>query len=169
MKHQIFTPFLVTFIILFLCSLNSQAKEQAIDLTRCNSGTCTHLSEEDGLKAMRCEARSIGWSNNGYEALETFTAHEMGLLGFIDGQKNINTIIKWIDSDGDYFLTGLRSNKEDPNVRGGTGKWKGVKGDLKHEQIRTGKSLPQGTFMNCYRVTGTLELPGVTGTLELPD
>jgi hypothetical protein len=41
----------------------------------------------------------------------------------------------------------------------GTGKWKGIKGEIKDNGITTDKFIAPGTFQACSRYLGTFELP----------
>jgi hypothetical protein len=61
MKYRSIFPLLVRLASLILGSSLSQAKQQKIDLTRCATGNCGHLSTEKGLKTMPGEAKGIGW------------------------------------------------------------------------------------------------------------
>jgi len=104
MKHLKIATVLVILSALILGPDISQAKQQKIDLTRCETGTCAHLSTEKGLKTMSCEAKGIGWSNNEYQELADFTTPDMCVLGFIAGGKNILYYSKVMDGDGDYII-----------------------------------------------------------------
>ena len=140
-------------IILFSFPVTPQAKEQTIDLTVCVAGTCDVLSEAQDWETESCEARGIGWSNKDFNPLETFTVFIKSLLAIQEGKWHMNTLIKYLDSQGDYIV--FRNNK----VFGGTGKWEGVTGEIQRKFIRMGKSMPTNNFANCHNVTGTFEMP----------
>lgn len=140
-------------IILFSFPVTSQAKEQTIDLTVCVAGTCDVLSEAQDWETESCEARGIGWSNKDFNPLETFTVFAKSLLAIQEGKWHMNTLFKYLDSEGDYIV--FRNKK----VFGGTGKWEGVTGEIQTKFIRMGKSMPTNNFANCHNVTGTFEMP----------
>ena len=153
MKSQIVITLSIMLIMLFLDSSTTQAKEQAIDLTRCTAGTCDRLSTADDFRTMSCRSRGIGWSNNDYKPLETYAVFARDLLGINNDKWDFNSLVKIVDSEGDHIV--IRNGK----VYGGTGKWKGVTGELKGKWIRNAKSLPTGNYANCSHVTGTFEIP----------
>lgn len=140
-------------IILFSFQVNAHAKEQSIDLTVCVAGTCDILSEAQNWETESCEARGIGWTNNDFDPLETFTVFLKSLLAIQEGKWHMNTLFKYLDSEGDYIV--FRNKK----VFGGTGKWEGVSGEIQTKFIRMGKSMPTNNFANCHNVTGTFEMP----------
>jgi hypothetical protein len=88
MKYLSISPLLVRPVSLTLGSSISQAKQQKIDLTRCATGNCAHLSAEKGLKTMHGEAKGIDWSNNECKKIADFTTHDRCVLGFIAGEKH---------------------------------------------------------------------------------
>ena len=153
MKRQAVVALPIMFIVLFLGLSISQAKEQVIDFTRCIAGTCDRLSTADHFRTMSCDARGIGWSNNDFKPLETFAILNRCLLGIKNDKWTIDCFNKYVDSDGDHLV--IHSGK----VYGGTGKWKGVTGEIKGKWIRRVTSLPTGNFTNCSHVTGTFEIP----------
>ena len=154
MKRQSLVTLPIMFIILFLGSSITQAKEQVIDLTRCIAGTCERLSTADHFRTMSCQSRGVGWSNTDYKPLETFAVFEKAILGIKEDNKwTSNSFVKYVDSDGDHIV--FHSKK----VYGGTGKWKGVTGEIQGKWIRRVTSLPTGNYTNCSHVTGTFEIP----------
>lgn len=154
MKRQAVVTLSITFIILFLSSSTTEAKEQVIDLTRCLAGTCDFLSTADDFRTMSCQSRGIGWSDNDYKPLESFAVFEKAILGIKEDKEwTINGFVKYVDQDGDHIVF---LNKK---VYGGTGKWKGVTGEVKSKWIRRITSLPTGNYTNCSHVTGTFEIP----------
>ena len=105
MKRQAVVTLPILFIILFLGSSTTQAKELVIDVTRCVAGTCDRLSTADDFRTMTCEARGIGWSNNDYKPLETFTVFDRTLLGIKEDKRyDFNSFVKWLDSEGDHIV-----------------------------------------------------------------
>ena len=154
MKRQAVVTLPILFIILFLGSSTTQAKELVIDVTRCVAGTCDPLSDAEDFRTMSCKSRGIGWSNNDYKPLETFAVFGRTLLGIQEEKKwDFNSFVKWVDSDGDHIVF------RDKKIYGGTGKWKRVTGEVQWKRLRNAKSLPTGNFANCGVITGTLELP----------
>ena len=153
MKNLILISLPTMLIILFSFQVNAHAKEQSIDLTVCVAGTCDILSEAQNWETESCEARGIGWTNNDFDPLETFTVFLKSLLAIQEGKWHMNTLFKYLDSEGDYIV--FRNKK----VFGGTGKWEGVSGEIQTKFIRMGKSMPTNNFANCHNVTGTFEMP----------
>ena len=143
----------VIFILLVSLQTTSQAKQQELDLTICFAGTCDNLSESEDMETESCESQGIGWSNNDFEQLETFTTFEKCILGIKGDKWDMDCFVKFLDSDGDHIVF---RNKI---FYGGTGKWKEAAGSYKTKQIRRGKSMPPNHFALCAHVNGTLSLP----------
>jgi hypothetical protein len=104
MKNQFLVLSTIMVTILFTFPITPQAKEQTIDLTICAAGTCDNLSEAKDWETESCELRGIGWSNNGYEPLETFTTFGKCILGIKNGKWDMDCFKKYLDSDGDYII-----------------------------------------------------------------
>ena len=153
MKNQFLVLSTIMVTILFTFPITPQAKEQTIDLTICAAGTCDNLSEAKDWETESCELRGIGWSNNGYEPLETFTTFGKCILGIKNGKWDMDCFKKYLDSDGDYII--IRNSV----IYGGTGKWEGVSGEVKSKLLRMGKSMPPNNFANCQNITGAFEIP----------
>ena len=153
MRNQLLVCSSIMFAILFIFQITPQAKEQVIDYTRCIAGTCEQHSEAEDFSTMSCRARGIGWSNNDFKPLETFAILNRCLLGIKNGKWTMDCFLKYVDQDGDHLV--IHSGK----VYGGTGKWKGVTGEIQSKWIRRVTSLPTGNFANCSHVTGTFEMP----------
>ena len=153
MRSQLLVSSTIMFAILLFLHAQSRAKEQMIDLTVCVAGTCDILSEAQDWETESCESRGIGWSNNGYKPLETFSVFNKGLLAVKDKQWNMNLLTKYLDSEGDYLV--IRNGE----IFGGTGKWEGATGEIQSKWLRMAKSMPSHNFANCQVVTGTFELP----------
>ena len=162
MKAMFYQLGILAFLGLNSSILTAQAVEHPMDLTVCASGTISMLAKNDDLLAWTWDEKGIAWSNIEEKSLDNITVHCGGVFAIVAGEKPMQGYCKLLDTDGDYFV--MRIERVGATVGAvlkplsGTGKWKGISGNMKTKRLRTGKAVASGTYQNCYHYIGTYEL-----------
>jgi hypothetical protein len=135
--------------------------EQPYDITYCQSGTITIVSESEELTVYSVDFKGIIRSNHENGDFDNCTLHEVGVTRIMHGKRTFYGYCKVMDPEGDYIVKELSDDgtKAIANFLQGTGKWKGITGLGKYEHITQGKPITPGTFQTCVRETGRFQLP----------
>ncbi len=133
--------------------------ETPYDLTNCYYGTFTTLYKSKELTIVSLDMNGIARSNHENKVFDNCSFHSVQVKQFMAGKINRYGHTKFMDPDGDYFIVEL-SGGQNATVKFlyGTGKWKGITGSGKFENIARGKAMEPGTYQGCVRNTGTFEL-----------
>ena len=139
------------------------AAEQSVDLNVCVSGTTSMLVQNDEMMAWTWDEKGLALSNREDKSLDNMSLHCGGVFAIIAGQKPMQGYCRLMDTDGDYFVMQVERVGDMTGATlkplSGTGKWKGINGDMQTARLRSGKSVASGTYQNCYHYTGTYTLP----------
>jgi hypothetical protein len=94
--------------------------------------------------------------------LDNWTVHCVAVAKFLDGKWSWHGFWKQMAPDGEFIIGELYSDDSGGSIAKyiyGTGKWKGVKGELKVKRITAGKPIVEGTNQYCNSWEGWFELP----------
>ena len=137
--------------------------QQPYDITECYSFVFSVLQESQEIRIVGLDAKGIVQSNHVSKVFDNCTIHTVGIRMDMKGSSAVHAYFKYMDADGDIFIMeGTWAEGEKAATMKfiyGTGKWKGIKGEGKDQQIARGKPITPGTAQICYRHTGTFELP----------
>ena len=154
---------LATMILGLVMFISVAQAQQPVEWTQCFYGTSAISVATDELTVLTFESKGITMSNLESKLFNNMSSHCMGAMKVVAGQRTQITYSKYMDSDGDFVVletVAVPGEKEDTwKFLLGTGKWKGIKGSGKWKVIARGKPMTPGTFHNCYKATGTFELP----------
>jgi hypothetical protein len=121
------------------------------------------LQESQEVRILGLDAKGIVQSNHVNKVFDNCTVQTMGIRMDAKGSSVAHGYFKYMDQDGDIFIMeGIMAEGEKAATMKfiyGTGKWKGIKGEGKDQQIARGKPITPGTAQMCFRHTGTFELP----------
>jgi hypothetical protein len=140
----------------------AQAQRQEVDKVACGSSTynVVHFSPEAAIYSL--DAKGISRSLIENKLLDNWTWHAVAVVKGMAGQWSWNGFYKEMAPDGDFIFFELSGDSQSGATAKpiyGTGKWKGVKGELKGKQITAGKPIVQGTNQACEKWVGWIELP----------
>lgn len=137
--------------------------QQPYDITECYSFVLSVLQESQEMRILGLDAKGIVQSNHVNKVFDNCTVQTMGIRMDTKGSSVAHGYFKYMDRDGDIFIMeGIMAEGEKGATMKfiyGTGKWKGIKGEGKDQQITRGKPITPGTAQMCFRHTGTFELP----------
>ncbi len=135
------------------------------DFTLCVAGPTTMLSSSQELLIVSVELKGIIMSDHENKVFDNFAYTFLGLSRIMDGQIDARGYAKLTDLDGDFVFTETTTlgSVGKPAWKWkflyGTGKWKGITGGADVRSITKRWPLIEGTYMGCYKTTGTFELP----------
>jgi hypothetical protein len=138
--------------------------EEAVEFTRCLSGTATMFHQSKELPPV------YSWAANGItmsddKRFNNLTVHCEGVAMGVGPKRKGYVLCKNTDLDGDMLIYGgplTAPGSSDFKFMQGSGKWKGIKGTMPLRRIagsKPGKGAMPGTFQHCHRATVTFELP----------
>jgi hypothetical protein len=131
--------------------------EESFEATSCYSGTATPFHDSKDLTVvMGFQINGILRSQSENKFLNNVTYH---FEGVVRGTQ-LMSYGRFVDLDGDIIIVErIGTGKEAAGkFLEGTGKYKGIKGGYKAELIARGKPAMPGTFQECARFIGTVEL-----------
>jgi len=141
----------------------AQAQRQDFEALGCYAATygIVHTSPEVVIRS--ADAKGIMQSNHDSKFLENWTMHTVYVIKVVGGKASWNGLGKGMAPDGEFILGEFYGDSESGGstwkIFYGTGKWKGIKGELKGKVIRTGKPIVEGTSQLCEKYAGWIELP----------
>jgi hypothetical protein len=142
----------------------AQAQRQECSGTLCWAATYNrlHRSEDSSVILASSDEKGIIRSTHESKLLDNWTTHAVGLLRVIDGKWSWHGIWKEMAPDGE-FIIGEYYNNDEGGTTGkllyGTGKWKGIKGEVTNKRITAGKPIVERTDQYCVSWEGWIELP----------
>jgi len=153
----------IFFLIHFSVSV-AQA-ETPFDITSCVTGPATMLSSGEEILIIGVELKGNIMSNHENKVFDNFISHFLGVSRIMAGQVDARGYSKLTDPNGDYIFT--ETTTYGPVAKPtwkwkflyGTGKWKGITGGADVLAITKRSPLVEGTYLGCYKITGTFELP----------
>jgi hypothetical protein len=141
----------------------AQAQRQDFEALGCYAATfgVVHSSPEVAIRS--ADAKGIMQSTHDSKFLENWTMHTVYLIKVVGGKASWNGLGKAMAPDGEFIIGEFSGDSESGGsawkIFYGTGKWKGIKGELKGKVIRTGKPIVEGTNQLCEKYAGWIELP----------
>ena len=156
MIRFIFTTFFS--LLIFLTTAHAQQQFETIS---CYAGTTTAFHDSKELTLV------MGWDLNGIfmsqsenKFLDNATVHCEGIWRGLGDKRRMQAYCRIIDTDGDLAIVQWDAKGKDVNAEflEGTGKYKGIKGGYKSQQLARGKPPMKGNFAGCNTLTGTYEL-----------
>lgn len=138
-----------------------QAKDIPVDYTYCHAGTASVVTASKEFILNGAEFRGITRSNIEDKMLDNHTYHCVAVNRL--GEQTVNRgYCKIISPDGDaYFIEYSRVGTGEGawKVLQGTGKWKGLAGDVVFRVTTQGTPVAPGTFQACGIGKGKYTLP----------
>jgi hypothetical protein len=138
--------------------------EETVEFTRCLSGTANLFHQSKKIPIV------YSWDINGItmsddKRFNNLTIHCEGLAMGGGPKRKGYVLCKETDLDGDMLIYGgplTAPGSTDFKYMVGSGKWKGIKGNMSLRRIvgsKPGKGAMPGTGQHCHRATVTFELP----------
>jgi hypothetical protein len=139
----------------------AQAQRQIIEGISCftNTHSVVHASPEIYIATF--DGKGIFRSTHESKWADSSTFHQVGVLKGAGGW-SWNGFVKILGTDGDFSIWEFYGDSENGSTDKliyGIGKFKGAKGEMKLNQITSGKPIVQGTEQSCWKVDGWIELP----------
>jgi hypothetical protein len=155
----------VTIVILGLVMFVpvAQAERQEFENIACMTNTYNTVQASPGeIYIGTWEGKGIVRSVDEKKLFDNNTFHQVGVLKGAGGKYSWNGFYKAMRPDGDFIIWEFSGDSEIGNTAKaiyGSGKFKGVKGEVKSKVITKGKPIVEGTEQVCNSVVGWIELP----------
>jgi len=155
----------VTIVFGFVMFVPVARAEQPFELTDCWSAKVTMLSQSKEFTILSTDVLGMTMSEN--KLFNNLTSNCLCLRCFINGKQKGTCYSKFMDADGDYFITeAIRTGTEvGPGSTWkfleGTGKFRGITGGGKASFTASNVKRPirPGMLQGRLKMTGTFELP----------
>jgi hypothetical protein len=154
------------FFALATLAFVSTSRAEDIEITHCYSGTFNMFNKTDGTTTL------LSWTQNGIimsahprKLLHGAVTHCDGIQKGLGAARSLHGFCRIVDEEGDVILAELpwphKGLDFDVKFLEGTGKWKGVSGQL--HSIRIVSSPPNkgampDTYQTCRREVGQFEI-----------
>jgi len=131
--------------------------EQPFELTDCWSAKVTMLSKSKELTVLSSDVLGMTMSEN--KLFNNLTSNCLCLRCYIAGKQKSTCYSKFMDADGDFFIT--EATQSGWKFLQGTGKFKGITGGGKGSFTASNRKRPirPGMLQGRLKMTGTFELP----------
>jgi hypothetical protein len=152
---------MVIILGLFMFVPVAQAERQDYESIYCSATTYNVLQSSPELLIMSADQKGIIHQNK-IKDFENTTWHNVGVVKMEGGKWSWNGFGKGMSPDGDFTIIEWHGDGESGTTAKffyGTGKWKGIKGEIKGKMFTTGKPIVPGTNQYCEKYTGWIELP----------
>jgi hypothetical protein len=139
----------------------AQAQRQDVEFTVCNAVTYNVVQSTPEVGVTAYEAKAIIRSTNESKVFDNWTGQGVGVLKRIGDKLSVNGLTKRMGPDGEFIIWEIHRDPESEAIWKpvyGTGKWKGIKGEVKSKRITAGKPIIQGTEQYCDNNIGWIEL-----------
>lgn len=153
----------VTVVILGLILFmpDAQAQRQEFEVTHCYAATINpvHSSPDLGISSLDC--KGITQSTHESKLFDNWSRHMVLVVKRIDDKHSWNGVTKALAPDGEFIIWEFSGDSQGGSTTKaiyGTGKWKGVNGELKAKRI-TSKPIAPNTDQWCEKAVGWIELP----------
>ena len=142
----------------------AQAQRQEGSGITCSATTQNRLyrSEDSSVIVLSYDEKGIIRSTHESKLFDNWTVHTVGIFRLLDGKGSWNGFWKQMAPDGEFIIGEYYGNSEGGTTSKylyGTGKWKGIKGEVKNQRITAGKPIIEGTNQYCNSLEGWFELP----------
>jgi hypothetical protein len=141
----------------------AQAQRQDFEALVCNAATyaVVHSSPEVAIRS--ADAKGIMQSTHESKFLDNWTMHTVYVTKMVGGKSSWNGLGKVMAPNGEFIIGEFYGDSESGGstwkIFYGTGKWNGIKGELKGKVSRAGKPIVEGTTQFCEKYVGWIELP----------
>jgi hypothetical protein len=155
----------LTIVILGLATFIpvAQAQRQDFETLGYYAATNSIVHSSPEVVIMSTDAKGIMQSTHDGKFLENWSLHTVYVVKVVEGKASWNGLGKGMAPDGEFILWEFHGDSESGgstwNILYGTGKWKGIKGELKGKVIRRGKPIVEGTVQLCEKYAAWIELP----------
>ena len=154
------------FVALATLAFVPTSRAEKLEITHCYSGTFNTFSKTDGTTAL------ISWSQNGIimsdhprKLLQGAVTHCEGIQMGVGAARSLHSFCRIVDQEGDVLLAELpwphKGLDFEVKFMEGTGKWKGVSGQLHSTRIVSSppnKGAMPDTYQTCRREVGDVDL-----------
>lgn len=151
-------------ILSVIMGISIAEAQQPVDFTDYFYATVTYLTTSQELTIFHSEVKGIVRDNLETKKFDNLTSYCLRSGRVVAGKTSGNTYSKFMDSDGDFFVTEtIADGVSEATWRfiQGTGKWKGITGGGTARFIfmtRGKQQITPTTFQGHLRMTGTFEL-----------
>ena len=140
----------------------AQAERQYVEFILCGASTWNVVESSLELGIGNYDAKCIIQSTHESGLFDNWTVHLIGVERWMGFDGSWNMLSKRTAPNGDFIIWESYGDSENGSTFKpiyGTGKWKGIKGELKIKQLRTGKPNIRFTDQFCEEHIGWIELP----------
>jgi hypothetical protein len=140
----------------------ARAERQDVEFMVCSAVTYNVVHFTPEVAVMSWDAKAIIRSTHESKLFDNWTGHGVGVMNLGGGKGSWRGITKRMAPDGDFIIWEKYGDSDSGTTAKpiyGTGKWKGIKGELKCKRITMGKPIVQGTDQNCETEVGWIEIP----------
>jgi len=142
----------------------AQAQRQDYEGVLCSAQTGSAVQASPGeIYVGSFEQKGIFQSTHESKLFDNWTGHAVGVVKGQSGKWSWNGFHKGMGPDGDFIIYEFSGDSQSGITTAkaiyGTGKWKGVKGEVKFNRITKGKPIVPYTDQFCEKQVGWIELP----------
>ena len=140
----------------------AQAQRQEVEGISCGANTGSVVQASPEIYIGSFDGKGIFRSTHENKVNDNNTWHQVGVVKWEGGKVSWNGFLKSMRPDGDFSIWEFYGDSESGSTMKaiyGSGKLKGIKGELKTKAITQGIPIVQGTDQICYKVVGWIELP----------
>ncbi len=162
MSHQKnWTAVIVVILGLVMFIPVARAERQDVEFTVCNAVTYNIVHFTPEAAVLTWDAKAIIRSTHENKLFDNWTGHGVGVISRVGDKRSVNGSTKRMGPEGEFVIWELYGESGGTTWKPiyGTGKWKGIKGEVKSKRITKGKPIVQGTDQYCDQNVGWIELP----------
>jgi len=140
----------------------AQAQRLDVEFTVCQAITynVVHNTPEAGI--VTYDSKAIIQGTKESKVFDNWTAQGVGVVKRIGDKISTYGLAKRMAPDGEFIIWELHEESGSEAIWKpiyGTGKWKGIKGEVKGKKFTTGKPIIPGTDQFCANYIGWIEVP----------
>ena len=157
---------ILIFVALATSGIATSSQAEELEITHCYSGTYVTFNNTEGTSTL------FSWAQNGIimnvhpkALLQGAVTHCEAIQMGVGADRSLHGFCKIMDADGDVILAEYpwphKGLDFEVKFLEGTGKWKGVTGQLHSSRIvasQPNKGAMPDTYQTCRRETGKFEL-----------
>ena len=140
----------------------AHAERQAFENVWCGAATHNVLIASKDFTAMTNDAKGVLRSTQDSKLFDNWTTQSVNVIKGQEGKWFWNGYGKRMAPDGDFIIVEISGSSDGgagSKLIYGTGKWTGIKGEMKVKRFTAGKPISQGTDQFCEHHEGWFELP----------
>jgi hypothetical protein len=135
------------------------------DHTTCRAGTLSVLAQDEKKIVLFLDHRGVAQGASAQDPFHGSTQRCVGTIANFDGKVTSGGWCKQVHPQtGDWLVLDWAGSGTPGagtyTLRHGTGKWKGITGSGTYEAVGQTRPVEAGTYQNCVRIKGTLNIPG---------